>query len=387
MPGGVNAWRFRLAEEEEKRRRKFGWDDLFDLLSTAASGYSAVAGIGEARKRTALAEEQFGYRQEQDVLDTERQARLDKLAAEKHDVTMGDAGYYRADPAMQGPMPADTQTVGDWTKMPGFLEDVERRGATEGRQTLFDEYSANLPTGAELLPTGGGGYRGVYPPDYGQQGAVDTGPSEPDKDRFMQRAEDIADRYMMQQAHEGGENYLDPMANNAPNRGHPEWQQVYNNALQSFMGGGAEEPGGEADDLSTGAVLIEFAKGVAAQNPEALADLADADPQTATVVMFLSQNLGGIGGEQAVPSEPDYLQLGFESEPTPEMVTSAIGEAGQGLYRQIRPGEGVTWSDPEQKARQDALTILLRRLRREAYANRPAAPMQSPTAPFFDRFR
>ncbi len=55
---GVNDWRFRLAEEEDRRRRKFGWDDLFGLLQTAAGVYTGVKGVQEAGKRTDLATQQ-----------------------------------------------------------------------------------------------------------------------------------------------------------------------------------------------------------------------------------------------------------------------------------------------------------------------------------------
>jgi hypothetical protein len=136
MPGGVNQWRFRLAEEEEKRRRKFGWDDLWDMLTTAAQGYSAVAGIGEARKRTALAQEQQDLATQgagMNVLSEGREGVWNKLAE-----------------TYQGP-----PTTAEIGEVPGPL----------GRQQFTETPPQEWPEVAGQTMVGGGKYVRNYPED------------------------------------------------------------------------------------------------------------------------------------------------------------------------------------------------------------------------------
>ncbi len=322
-----------LSSMRYREKRKFGWDDLFDLLNTAAGVYTGVKGIQEAGKRTTLAEEKFGYEQGQDTLAAERQAVLDARAGELHEAGMQESGYSRIDPAEQGPMPTDVRTVGDtWQKLPGYQEDVTRRGAAEDRQAVFDEYSKNLPSGAELLPTGGGGYRGVYPPDYGQRGVGDTGPSEPDIDRYLGRAEDVADRHMMQRAYEGGEGFLDPMSNNAPNRGHPEWQQVYNEALQGFMDGGEDVEEGPPIDLM--ANLRDLALGVIAGDAEDIAGLAalhQLEPGVAAVVDSMIEEIQGAGAGTVGGKVGGLLEMLSQGMGLAERAVALPGQTAENL--------------------------------------------------------
>ena len=59
MPMGANAWRFKLAEEEEKRRRQLGFKDIMDLLMTGFQAYQGVQGIKQGREGQELAREKF----------------------------------------------------------------------------------------------------------------------------------------------------------------------------------------------------------------------------------------------------------------------------------------------------------------------------------------
>lgn len=121
------AWTALKKQQEMQRdQRKFGWDDLFDLLQTAAGAYGTFQGVKQGRARTALSEDELAFRQDKETYDQGRdeiadlrQGRLDTLAQEKHEVGMQETGYYRRDPAEQGPMPADTQmTSGGWIRAP-----------------------------------------------------------------------------------------------------------------------------------------------------------------------------------------------------------------------------------------------------------------------------
>ena len=105
---------------------------------------------------------------------------------------------------------------------------------------------------------------------------------------------------MMQRAYEGGENYLDPMANNAPNRGHPEWQQVYNEALQGFMGGGADIEEEPVPDLLPN--LVELAMGNIRGDPEDVAGLTglrELEPGVAAVVDSMIAQIEAAGAGTA----------------------------------------------------------------------------------------
>ena len=70
-------------KRQEEERKRFGWDDLFDLLNTAAGVYTGVKGIQEAGKRTALAQEQQDLATQSagmDVLSEGREGVWNKLA-------------------------------------------------------------------------------------------------------------------------------------------------------------------------------------------------------------------------------------------------------------------------------------------------------------------
>lgn len=303
MGGGVNAWRFQLAEEEEKRRRKFGWDDLFDLLQTAAGGYAAVKGVQEAGKRTALAEEKFGYEQEQDVLrETARQGTamrgMEEAGYERVPTLTGGYGDAAKAAQMGGDMGRVHPDLGDtaWRAPPSepTPEELLQQEIT-GRQALGEAAEARGGAPGQVF----GGDQWHYPPGTGQ-GTVETGPSEPDIDRYMRRAKDIADRHAYAQAYKGGEGYLDPMANNAPNQGHPEWQQVYNSALQDMLGGGADIEEEPVPDLLPN--LVELAMGNIRGDPEDIAGLTglrELEPGVAAVVDSMIAQIEAAGAGTA----------------------------------------------------------------------------------------
>ena len=176
----VNAWRFKLAEEEEKRRRQLGFKDIMDLLMTGFQAYQGVQGIKQGREGLDLRREQIdrqtandAYGQEQDALARARQAEIDARTQEAHEVGMHNQGYFT--PEGEGPMPATAQTTtSGMTRLPLYDEAREDRSQVEDWQRTFDILKANAPEGAVVMPTTEGG-RAQYPPDYGRgAGAPDT---------------------------------------------------------------------------------------------------------------------------------------------------------------------------------------------------------------------
>lgn len=310
---GVNQWRFRLAEEEDKRRRKFGWDDLFDLLQTAAGGYAAVKGVQEAGKRTALAEEKFGYEQEQDVLrETARQGTAMR--------GMEEAGYERV-PTLTGgygDAAKAAQMGGDMGRVHPDLGDTAWRAPAPEptpEELLQQEITGRQALGEAAEARGGapgqvfGGDQWHYPPDYGQQGVVDTGPSGPDIGRFRQWAMGDADLFAKAQFNAGDAGFMDQYGEKV-NQGHPEWQRVYGEALQNYMGGAP--PPDEDDGMRLGAEQMRFAADFAQGNEEALAEVAlledpnnpEGDPEYAAIIRMLAQNIPQPEMQGPMPATP-----------------------------------------------------------------------------------
>ena len=186
----MHDWRFRLSEEEDRRRRKFGWDDLFDLLQTAAGGYAAVKGVQEAGKRTALAEEKFGYEQEQDVLrETARQGTamrgMEEAGYERVPTLTGGYGDAAKAAQMGGDMGRVHPDLGDtaW-RQPPEVDPMDK--TLEDRERLFEFLSGQLGEGQTLLPTTTG-YRADWMPGYGQEPDIPSPMSDRDRMGAIER--------------------------------------------------------------------------------------------------------------------------------------------------------------------------------------------------------
>ena len=407
----VHDWRFKLAEEEDKRRRKFGWDDLFDLLNTAAGIYTGVQGMKQAGRAQDLA-----------------QAKQD-FNVQKEGMTATEAGrigtWGKLDPSYQGPPTAQQQEVGGpmgrmqfsqtgtaqeeglrqervgmlregWQPdIQGPLPEHYQRGEGYMRNPLADVeaersfYEANPPVYDPSQPFTLTSSGDVATPGFVSQGERDlagiraTGsaggydPGDALKIEAMTEAE-MSRRYPdAQRDMDGGLVYTPEMQ--------AERAQVMDGYKAQFGYAAAELE----DDPSYGAVYMEMAADFNSQDPAIRAraeaewpEFQQGDPAGAAIVTLLRQNPGAV---QAAPDANDYATLGFESEPTLGMVEAALEQAGQGLYRQ-QTAEGLGWSDPEKKTTHDALTELLRRLRAAAYAKQQSsAPMRPPVMPLFDR--
>ena len=241
---GVNDWRFRLAEEEDRRRRKFGWDDLLGLLQTAAGIGTSIAGLKQSGERQALAQEQFDYGKGQDVLDAERQARLDARAQEQHETGMHDKGYFQPAPAMQGPMPATAQTTSTgMTRLPEYDEARDFRQGLDQMQQV-NEAVAGLAGPNQVHLAGVEGGRNVFDPTYGKTGGGNYDPLD------AQRLEVMTEQEMMRRypdaprGMDGELMYTDEMR--------AERATVMDGFKTQF---GYAAPGAEGDDLSTGGRL------------------------------------------------------------------------------------------------------------------------------------
>jgi len=337
---GVNDWRFRLAEEEDRRRRKLGWDDLLGLLQTAAGIGTSIAGLKQSGERQALAQEQFDYGKGQDVLDAERQVGLDARAQEQHETGMHDKGYFQPAPAMQGPMPATAQTTSTgMTRLPEYDEAREFRQGLDQAQQISEAAEARGGAPGQVF----GGDQWHYPPGYGQAaGGGDYDPLD------AQRLEVMTEQEMMRRypdaprGMDGELMYTDEMRAE---------RATVMDGFKTQFGYDVTEP---EDDLSTGGALWEFAQGYAAQKPEALADFAAADPKTQAAVLVLSQNLGASGSEQvAAPDAP--LTRGSDLTNLLEMVAGETAQAGELMTGKLSEIEDL---DAETQKWQGALAEL-----------------------------
>lgn len=95
--------------------------------------------------------------------------------------------------------------------------------------------------------------------------------SRTDITAFKREAAVVADRWAQGQI-AGGDNSLAGV--DGINQGHPGWQEVYDNALQGLVGGGAPPPDTGGEEMKLGNELTLFAADLAAGKPGAVAEIA-----------------------------------------------------------------------------------------------------------------
>ena len=419
----VNAWRFKLAEEEEKRRRQLGFKDIMDLLMTGFQAYQGIQGIKQGRAAQELAQSKQDFNVQKETMGATEAGRI--------------GTWDRAPDNYVGPAPAN-ETAGpmgrmQFTQTGTALDEARRKEELDMLRGGWQSYDENA-VGADIMPQHwqrGGGYvrnpladaeaeRGFLeanPPIYDpsqpftltNRGHVETpgfvsqgqrdlagiraAGSGGDSQHFAQArlAEKEIRNYAMQDAQMQFPQYIDEFSGDfKPGPDAMDYMQERINYYKSQPQYAPLFPGGpdiDDDDPSYEGAMLEWASGLVSEDPairaQAEADYASSTPEQKFIVDALREKMGG---GQAAPGANDYAGLGFESEPTTGMVEAALEQAGQGLYRENTPEGGVAWSDPEKKAQQDALIQLLRRLRAEAYRNQQsAAPMRAPIIPPLDR--
>ena len=350
----VNAWRFKLAEEEEKRRRQLGFKDIMDLLMTGFQAYQGVQGIKQGRAAQELAQSKQDFNVQKETMGATEAGRI--------------GTWDRAPDNYVGPAPAN-ETAGpmgrmQFTQTGTALDEARRKEELDMLRGGWQSYDENA-VGADIMPQHwqrGGGYvrnpladaeaeRGFLeanPPIYDpsqpftltNRGHVETpgfvsqgqrdlagiraagsggGISGPDIGRFRQWAKEEANGVANAQG------WIDEFTGNIKPEAQANWDSVFNQKLQEYMGGAP--PPEQGDDLSFGAVFIEMAQGYAAQNPEAMADFADADPMTQAVVALLAQNLPGLAAGQTTPGAP--LNRGTDLGGLMELIAGEAAQSGE----------------------------------------------------------
>ena len=363
------------ARQRERENKRFGWDDLFDLLNTAAGIYTGVQGVREAGKRTDIMGEQQAFNVQKEGMEAAESGRLGtwgevpenwqgSLTASQREVggpmgrqqftqtgTAQDEALRRErvgmlregwQPDIQGPLSEHYQRGEGYMRNP--LADVETaRRFAEANPPEYDPSQPFTLVGTEHERTPGfvsdeekalaamraGGGQGAYDP------------------LNAQRLEVMAEQEMMRRYP------------NAP-RG-MDGELVYNEAMQAeraqVMEGYKAQFGyaaaGPEDDLSTGATLIEFAQGYAAQNPEAMADFNKADPMTQAVVVLLAQNLPSLGGGQAAPGALPTRAGGVPEDPMAGATEARVTEISQIA---ALDGEEAKWQAASQALMQEEWT-------------------------------
>ena len=161
----VYAAQAREAEKARKEARRFGWDDLFSLLNTAAGAYGTYQNVQAGKAAHELDVDKLEYNRE--VLgEDQRQFDVDELARQGGAMRdLGDKGFEQVEePAFRGEWPEGAQAQ--------MLADAVQEYGTEG--TAFPDLGdtrwrqrppAEYPEVPGQVHVGGGEYIRAYPED------------------------------------------------------------------------------------------------------------------------------------------------------------------------------------------------------------------------------